>query len=103
MPAPSEMPIIGNAAFDSFVFRRDTEKIVSSTKLPAEYADRYGKPWGVGCKYSFDWDALKDSMEGKLIIADKSSTFHVEYDAVKRLYSEPASAETYDENDLFDD
>jgi hypothetical protein len=42
-------------------------------------------------------------MEGKLIIADKSSTFHVEYDAVKRLYSEPASAETDDENDLFDD
>jgi hypothetical protein len=34
LPAPSEMPIIGNAAFDSFVFRRDTEKIVSSTKLP---------------------------------------------------------------------
>ena len=42
-------------------------------------------------------------MEGKLIIADKSSTFHVEYDAVKRLYSEPAFAETDDENDLFDD
>ena len=103
LPAPPELLVIGNAVFEAFVFRKDTEKIVSSTKLPAGYADRYGKPEVVGCKYTFDWDALKESSEGNMIIADKSSPFHVEYDAVKRLCSELASAETDDEDDLFDD
>lgn len=102
-PAPSELPTIGNAILELFVFRKDIEKIVSSTKLPAGYADHYGKPEIDGCKYTFDWDALRESSEGAMMIADKSSTFHVEYDAVKKLCSELASAESDDEDNLFDD
>ena len=40
LSVPAEMPVIVKAASESFVFRKDTEKIVSSTKLPAGYADR---------------------------------------------------------------
>ena len=65
LPEPDDLPIVGNAVLESFVFRKDTEKIVSIAKLPAGYTDLYGKPEVVGCKYTFDWDALMKSSEGE--------------------------------------
>lgn len=84
---------------ESFVFRKDTEKIVSIAKLPAGYTDCYGKLEVRGFKYTFDWDALMKSSEGERLLTDKSNPFISEYEAVKQLLDKLSQVVTTDEDD----
>lgn len=102
-PAPTDLPVVGNAKLETLVYRKDTEKVVSLTKLPTGYSERYGVPDVVGYKYGFDWEALKKIDKGKAIVMNQKGAFYAEYAAVKALYSKLSAMHNIEDDDIFDD
>lgn len=102
-PAPTDLPVIGNAKLETFVYRKDTEKVANLAKLPTGYAERYGVPDVIGYKYGFDWETLKKNDKGKAIVIDQKGAFYAEYAAVKSLYGKLSVMHDIEEDDIFDD
>lgn len=102
-PVPTDLPVVGNAKLETFVYRKDTEKVVSLAKLPTGYAERYGVPDVIGYKYGFDWETLKKNDKGKAIVIDQKGAFYAEYAAVKSLYGKLSVMHDIEDDDIFDD